>query len=225
MRGREPEIASRCGGSAGARRLEARREGADDGRHPANAPGARVSEREVAERQCGHLLSVHVGSLPSYIFERRKARDCSGTVTVRAKQPLSPQTIELPALPLGRPAASALAHGGRGIVRRHRWAVVDDALRGSRSPDPLAKDLHDFDVPLPTVDACFDAVTRAHSRSSLRRAAVDADVATPAGLGCGRSRLEEADGPQPLVDPRRVHVDDPATVGSGVWRAAVRVDQ
>ena len=112
---------------------------------------------------------------------------------------------------LGRPTTPAFTGERRFLASRRGRGEVDHALGRLGGPDPLLDGLHHLEDTVPAVDTCLASISRPYLGRRLRRGAVEANVAATAGLRGGRTRLVDPDGPEPLVDPRQVHGDNPGT--------------
>src|SRR5262249_28340966 len=126
----------------------------------------------------------------------------------------SPETIQRPPIPLCRPAF--LFIGPR--TRAEPELLCDPLPRGSAlrrllielgrdgsRPSPLREAAHDEHVLVGT-QAAAHLVPHTNQLGRLGPFAVHLDLATRHGLARERASLEEARGPQPLVDPHSVVV-------------------
>jgi hypothetical protein len=97
--------------------------------------------------------------------------------------------------------------------------VVDDAFGDDGSADAPVDHSDHLEHTGTTVRASRDPVTDADRRGGLRRIVVDPDVAASAGFGRRGTALVQAHGPEPSVDPCRLHwCMVPRSLGRGQQR-------
>src|SRR5207249_3505949 len=113
------------------------------------------------------------------------------------------QPLHLAPVALGGAARPAVAQPDRHgvLARRRRRAVVDEALRGHRRPDPLAHDARDHHDPVAPRMAQPHLVTGPHRLRGFDALSVDPDVPRAAGRGRHGARLGQPHGPDPAVHP------------------------
>jgi hypothetical protein len=83
--------------------------------------------------------------------------------------------------------------------------VIDEAFDGDRRAHPLVDQAQHLDGALAAAGKGRDPVADSNGSGSLGGASVDADMAAAARLGRFRSRLVEADRPEPSVHPADIH--------------------
>ncbi|OIK03208.1 hypothetical protein BIV23_22505 [Streptomyces monashensis] len=115
------------------------------------------------------------------------------------------EAFHLAAVPLGGAAGATVAEAGRGhgLAGRGRRGVVDVALDGHGGADPLADQAFDDHHPFPALVPQTHLVADAQGVGGLHPLAVHMHVAAPAGGGAEGTRLDQAYGPDPAVDPDR----------------------
>jgi hypothetical protein len=118
---------------------------------------------------------------------------------------LPTEPFEVPAVALSRTTAPVCANEDGLLPCRRRRAEVDGALGRLGSTEPLVDNSLYLEDAVPAVDPCFHSVTSSYLGGGLRRGAVDADVTAAASVGRSRTRLEEPNGPEPLVNSGGVH--------------------
>src|SRR5258706_8224274 len=116
------------------------------------------------------------------------------------------QPVELAALALGWSAHAGRPVGRRRLTRARRlgWReifVEGARLRRAASTIVEHQDLDDAPAPLRQRDP--DHVAGTHRLGRLARLVVDVDLAARTRAGGEAACLEEARGPEPLVDPQR----------------------
>jgi hypothetical protein len=79
--------------------------------------------------------------------------------------------------------------------------VIDEALRGDRGAHSLLDHMQHLDRALPAADISSDPIAHADRCGGLGGTSVHADVAATACLRGLRSRLVQADRPEPAVNP------------------------
>src|SRR5215813_547146 len=118
------------------------------------------------------------------------------------------QTVQRATLALGRPAGAWWTKRRRRPPwpwRLGRREVVVEQARMGRGAAPLVQPDHLEDPAAPLPQRNLYIVTGADRLGRLGRLIVDVDLSAVAGVRGETSSLEYASGPQPFVDPQRIH--------------------
>ena len=113
-----------------------------------------------------------------------------------------PETVDLPALLLRRPARAGRAQPQRLHPGRRWWTVVDEALRRDRGSDSLVEERHDLEDSLAPGEG-LDPVADLHRRRRFRSHAIHAHMPAATRRGRRGPALVEPDRPQPRIHPCR----------------------
>ena len=135
------------------------------------------------------------------------------------------ELVESSPILLRRPAGAPvpLEHRSGELAVGGRRAVVDDTAGGDRRPDPLVDHRDDLENPFAITGTRLDPISHADATGRLGPLAVDPDVTAPAGGGRLRPGLEQAHGPQPLIDACRLDAHSVTERPAGQSHSALSV--